>query len=61
MFKRYCPGVEAQQNIIVKHNREQGSAKVIIKISTTEDLYKYVLSFFSDDSCSFRCFQSDVY
>ena len=42
----------AQQNRIIKHNREQGRAKVIVKTRTTEDLCgiaiwnKYALSCF---------------
>ena len=57
--------LEAQQNRIIKHNREQGRAKVIIR---TRDNRRFisemqfgidVLSFFSENSYIFRCLQSD--
>ena len=57
---------EAKQNIIIKPNREQGRAKVIVR---TRDNRRFMvekqyginicLEFFLEDSCSFRCFQSD--
>ena len=47
---------EAQQNRIIKHNREQGRAKVSIR---TRDNRTFMVEFFSENSNSFRCFQSD--
>ena len=54
-----------QQNTIIKHNHEQGHAKVIIR---TRDSQRFMVemqfginmySVFSEDIYSFRCFQSD--
>ena len=47
---------EAQQNRIIKHNREQGCAKVSIR---TRDNQTFMVEFFSENRNSFRCFQSD--
>ena len=52
---------EAQQSRIIKHNREQGRAKVIIR---TRDYRRFMVEMqfginvlsFLEDSCSFRCF-----
>ena len=55
---------EAQQTRIIKRNREQGRAKVIIRKRDRQRfrgntiLNKYVLSFL-EGSYSFRCFLSD--
>ena len=56
---------EAQQNRIIKHNREQGRAKALRERGTTEDLWwkcnseEIYIDFFSENSYSFRCLQSD--
>ena len=56
---------EAQQNRIIKHIREVGRAKVIIR---TRDNRQFMVEIqfginmsrdFLEDRCSFRCFQSD--
>ena len=54
---------EAQQNRIIKHIHELGRAKSLSEQGTTEDLWwkcnLKCLELFSEDSFSFRCFQSD--
>ena len=56
-------GLNLQQNRIIKHNREQGYTKVIIR---TGDHQKFLVEMqfginvlsFLEGSYSFRCFQS---
>ena len=56
---------KAQQNRIIKHNHEQGRAKVSIRTRENRTFMVEmqfgidVLSFFSENSNSFRRFQSD--
>ena len=52
-----------QQNIIIKHNHEQGQAshqnEGQLKIYGGNAIWNKCIEFFGEDSSSFRCFQSD--